>query len=649
MSKPARLLSACAALFPLISQPLLAQEQTAETPTTLPPVLVSAPLPTQADDIPEGSTVLEGETLRLRHAATLGEALDHTPGIAATAFGPGASRPVIRGQGGPRVRVLQNGVDSFDAASVSPDHAVGTPIGGATRIEVLRGPATLLYGSSAIGGVVNVIDGRIPQAMPKDGASGSLRLGKSLSSSDNDSFASVTTAAGDRVALHAEGGFLNAEDYHAATGRVDNTAMRGRNGALGGSIFADGGYAGMAVSRFHSYYGIPGADPVHLAMRQTRLDMQFGLYDPLPLVSELRGKLGYGDYKHDEIEPSGEIATRFNSDSWEGRLEAVHKIGGIDGVVGLQSNRRDFTALGEEAYLPQNVTDSHALFVLERFETGPWQFSLGGRLEYQNIDVPSQAQERSFTNGSVAASAIYRFNKLYSTGLSLSRTERGPTAEELFSNGAHLATRSFEIGNTGLGKESALHAEWSLRKNQGDVTGALNLFNTRYRNFIYGAFTGAQQAGLDELLYSQTDADFRGVEIEAAWRFMQWAGFDLSVDGGLDYVRAEDRGNGRPLPLIPPIGYRAGFAADSEMLGFRFEAVGRLAQNRTGLNETGTSGYTVLNTAFTFRPFESNRAIELQLKGNNLTDRLGRNHVSLLKEEAPIRGREITLGLAMAF
>lgn len=649
MPKPSRLLPAYSALLALAALPAAAQEQSTETPTLLPPVLVSAPLPTQADEMPEGSTVLEGQKLQQRRAATLGETLDHTPGIAATAFGPGASRPVIRGQGGPRVRVLQNGVDSFDAANVSPDHAVVAPMGSATRIEVLRGPATLLYGSSAIGGVVNVIDGRIPQAMPKDGASGSVRLGQGLGRSDNDSFASVTAAAGETIALHAEGGFSNAEDYRAGNGRVDNSATRSRNGALGGSLFGNSGYAGMAVSRFHSYYGVPGTDPVHIALRQTRLDAQFGLYDPLPLVSELRGKFGYADYKHDEIEPAGEIATRFNNDSWEGRLEALHKLGNIEGVAGIQSNRRDFTALGEEAYLPQNVTDNHAIFALERYETGPWQFSLGGRLEYQSVDVPSQAQQREFTSGSLAIGGIYRFNPTYSTGLSLSRTERGPTAEELFSNGAHLATRSFEIGNTGLGKETAWHAEWSLRKNQGDLTGALNLFATRYNNFIYGAFTGAQQAGLDELLYSQTDADFRGVEIEAAWRFMQVAGFGLSLDGSFDYVRAQDRGNGRPLPLIPPLGYRTGFNADSDMIGFRIEVMGRLAQQRTGANETETSGYTLLNTAFTLRPFENNRAIELQLKGNNLTDRLGRNHVSLLKEDAPIRGREITLGLAMTF
>ncbi|MBP7064794.1 TonB-dependent receptor [Ferrovibrio sp.] len=629
-------------LVALLAAPALAQ-------TALPPVVVSAPLPTNTDDLVEGSTVLEGQRLERQRAATLGETLDNTPGLAATGFGPGASRPVIRGQGGPRVRVLQNGLDTFDASGLSPDHAVVAPMGSARRIEVLRGPATLLYGSSAIGGVVNVIDGRIPDAMPKDGLAGQARLQNSLGRSDHDAFAAVDTAIGPNIALHAEGGLLNAEDYRAATGRVDNSAMRSRNGALGAAWFGDAGHAGLAVSRFHSYYGVPGADPVHIAMRQTRLDGKFGIYDPLSNVSEIRGKFGYADYKHDEIEPSAEIGTRFNSDSWEGRLEALHTLGGLEGVLGVQSNRRDFTALGAEAFLPQNVTDNHALFALERYELGPWQFALGGRLEYQKIEVPAQAQQRDFTSGSLSASATYRFNNTYSTGLSLSRTERAPSAEELFSNGSHIATQSFEIGNAALGKEQAWHAEWSLRRNAGDVTGAFNLFATRYNDFIYGAFTGAQQAGLNELRYSQTDADFRGVEIEAAWRFMQLAGFNLSLDGGLDYVRAQDRGNGRPLPLIPPLGLRAGFNAEAQDVSLRVEMVSRLEQDRTGANETATSGYTLLNASASYRPFADTPGLLLQLKGRNLTDMAGRNHVSLLKNSAPIRGRELLLGLAVTF
>ncbi|MEK9971054.1 MAG: TonB-dependent receptor, partial [Ferrovibrio sp.] len=232
-----------------------------------------------------------------------------------------------------------------------------------------------------------------------------------------------------------------------------------------------------------------------------------------------------------------------------------------------------------------------------------------------------------------------------------SYTERAPTAEELYANGSHLATRSFEIGNANLSKESALHSEVSLRKVDGDVTGGVNLFATRFRDYIYGAFTGNQQDDLDELQISQTNAEFRGLELDAAWTF--WRGETknrrLGIDGGLDYVRAEDRSNSRALPLIPPLGYRLGFVAEQDNLAFRLELAGFARQDRTGVNETATGGYQVINTAITWRPFEQKRNIALLLQARNLTDEDGRLHTSLLKEEAPIRGREIRLGGSVVF
>lgn len=625
-----------------------------ETPTQLSPVVVTAPLETSQHDLVEGSSVLSGEDLDRRRAATLGETLQGLPGVSSTSFGPGAGRPIIRGQGGPRVRVMQNGIDTFDAATVSPDHAVAAPMGGAQRVEVLRGPSTLLYGSSAIGGVVNVIDGRIPESMPKNGVSGTARLDYGSAAQEKSGFAGIDAAVTNNFVVHGEAGALTADDYDAAGGRrIGNTAMRSQNGAIGASYLGDSGYAGASISRFDSYYGVPGSDPVHIDLQQTRLDTRFGLYDPLPMLEEVKLKFGYANYLHDEIEASGEPATRFDNDSWEARLEAVHKpiFGGNDGVVGLQSNRRDFSARGEEAYLPANVTDSNALFLLERYDTGTWLFSLGGRIEHVEIDNLTDTNDRDYTPGSLSASATWRFVPGWQAGAAVSYTERAPTAEELYANGAHLATRSFEIGNANLGKEAAWHSEISLRKVQGDVTGGINVFATRYKDYIYGAFTGNQQDNLDELQISQTDADFRGVEVDAAWTF--WRGAEknrrMGIDGGIDYVRAEDRSNSRALPLIPPLGYRLGFVAEQDDLGFRLELAGFGRQDRTGVNETATDGYRVINTAITWRPFDGNRNIALLLQGRNLTDEHGRVHTSMLKEEAPIRGREVRLGGSVTF
>jgi iron complex outermembrane receptor protein len=625
-----------------------------ETPNVLSPVVVTAPLQTSQADLVEGTSVIEGDELDRRRAATLGETLQGTPGVSSTAFGPGAGRPIIRGQGGPRVRVMENGVDTFDAATVSPDHAVVAPMGSAQRVEVLRGPASLLYGSSAIGGVVNVIDGRIPEALPKNGIGGSARFDYGSSAQEKSGFADIDAAVTDKFVVHGEAGALTAGDYHASGGRrIGNTAMHNQNGALGASYLSDAGYAGASISRFESYYGVPGSEPVHIDLQQTRLDTRFGLYDPTPWLEEVRLKFGYANYLHDEIEASGQPATRFDNDSWEARLETLHKplFGGNDGVVGLQSSRRDFSTRGEEAILPPTVTDSNALFLLERYDTGSWLFAVGSRIEQVKIDNLNGTNDRDFTPGGLSASATWRFTPGWQAGASLSYTERAPTAEELYSNGAHPATRSFEIGNVNLSKESALHSEISLRKVDGDVTGGVNLFATRFRDYIYGAFTGNQQDDLDELQISQTDADFRGVELDAAWTF--WRGETknrrLGIDGGLDYVRAEDRNNSRALPLIPPLGYRIGFVAEQDDLGFRLELAGFARQDRTGVNETATGGYQVINTAITWRPFEQNRNVALLLQGRNLTDEEGRLHTSLLKEEAPIRGREIRLGGSVIF
>lgn len=618
--------------------------------TQLSPVVVTAPLGQSQDEMAEATTVLQGEALDRRRAATLGETLDGTPGVTSTQFGAGAGRPIIRGQSGPRVRVLENGVDTFDASTVSPDHAVVAPVGGAQKIEVLRGPATLLYGSSAIGGVVNVIDGRIPEAAPKNGTAGQARIDYGSGADEKSGFAAIDQAVTDRIVVHGEAGALNADDYRAASGKIGNSGMRNRNGALGASYLGETGYAGMSLSQFDSYYGVPGDDPVRIDMRQTRLDTKFGLYEPLRFLDEVKLKFGYADYLHDEIEASGERATRFDSESWEARLEAVHKplFGGNEGVIGAQSSRRDLTATGEEAFISPTVTDSHALFVLEKYQTGPWGFSLGGRAERVEVEASQLGQTKDFTPLGISAGTTYKFNETYVGGLSVSRTERAPSAEELFSDGAHLATRSYEIGSSSLGKETAWHGELSLRKVAGDVTGAASVFATRFQDYIFGAFTGNQRDDLNELQYQQVDADFRGGEIEAAWTFFRGAGYTLGVDGSADYVRGEAR-NGGSLPRIPPVGYRSGFTVTTAPLDWRLEVAGRLDQDRTGTNETRTDGYTVLNTAFTWRPFGEARDVALLLQGRNLTDEEGRNHTSLLKDVAPIRGREVRLGLSTTF
>ena len=444
--------------------------------------------------------------------------------------------------------------------------------------------------------------------------------------------------------------------------------MRTRGGSVGASYIGDWGYAGISVSRFASKYGIPSGGHVHaeddhdhdhegeheheeeeapervtIDLRQTRYDAKFGVVQPLAEIEELRGRIGYADYKHTEFE-NGIAGTVFRNKSWEGRLEAEHApIGGIKGVVGIQASSRDFKATGEEAFIPPTVTDNYAAFILERYELGSWLFTAGGRVEYQRVEAAALGQERTFTGGNVALAATYRLGGGWQVGASLSRTERAPSAEELYSNGAHLATNSFEIGDPNLGKEKAWNAEISLRKRRGDVTGGINLFASRYDNFIFGDFAGTTADGLEVLQYRQTDADFRGFEIEAGWTFARGAGWALSVDGQADFVWAENRSRGTALPRIPPVSYTIGANADLGQLGFRAEIQGALRQGRNAPNETETGGYTFLNLAMSWRPLPDNDAFTLQIQGRNLTNAEGRNHVSLLKDVAPLRGREVRL------
>jgi len=647
-------------------------------------LVVTAPLGLSRSEIVEGTSVLEGEALDRRRAGTVGETLRGLPGVAATGFGPGASRPVIRGQGGPRVRVLDNGLDTFDASTVSPDHAVAAPVDGARRIEVLRGPATLLYGSSAVGGLVNVIDGRIAEALPPGGHAGTARVDYGSAAGERGGFAGLDVALGGNLALHAEGFARNAGNYSISgfasdearergqEDEVENSFARSRGGSVGASYIGGHGFLGVAVSRFETRYGIPGgghahahgdeehehddedhdeeahedeeeegAEQVAIDLRQTRYDLRFGLDAPLAGVQALKGRVGYATYEHVELE-SGAVGTTFENRAWEGRLEAEHApLGPFEGVLGVQAGRRDFQAIGAEAFVPPTLTDSHALFLLERGERGPWLFSLGGRLEYQRVEADTIGRTRRFSGANASAAATYRLDGEWSVGASLAHTERLPSAEELFANGPHIATRSFEIGDPDLEKERAWTAELSLRKRRGPVTGSLNLFASRYRDFIFGDFTGTEEDGLQVLQFGQTEARFHGLELEAGWRFLETENWVFGLDGRLDYVRAENRRTGSPLPLIPPVGYAVGLTADQAQFGLRLEVQGAARQHRNAPEETETEGHAFVNAGIAWRPLADDDSLSLLVEVRNLADAEGRNHVSLLKDVAPLRGREV--------
>jgi iron complex outermembrane receptor protein len=587
-------------------------------------------------EIAQPVSVLTGQELTLRMQPTLGETLAQEPGVNSTYFGPGASRPVIRGLGGDRIRVLQTGIGTADASSTSPDHAVSFDPLSAEQVEVVRGPATLLYGSNAVGGVVNILDDRVPDTVPDrplhgraalDGAtaaderSGGLSLtgGKNLFAWHADFLKRKTDDVSipgfaESAALRAEEG-EEGEEHEQVQGVLENSAMDNTSGALGASLVDSRGFLGIALSGLDSLYGVPGhahgdeeapaegaapveEEHVRVDLQQRRGDLRGEWRDPFAGFQAVRLRFGVADYEHKELEGDA-IGTVFTNDSWEGRLELRHRPAGpFNGSFGVQGFRREFSAIGEEAFVPPTLTRTWAVFVFEEVSRGPWRLQLGGRVERQGVDSTGEEPlERDFTGYSGSAGLSWGAQG-WGAALTVARSTKLPNAEELFSNGPHLATRAFEIGDPGLGKEKSLGIDASLRKRSGPVTGALNLFLNRFDGFIFEEATGEVEDGLDVFRFAQRDAEFKGAEAQAQIELFHSEPHHLDLDLMADYVRAELRDTDEPLSRIPPFRYGVGLHL---------------------------------------------------LRGTNLTDEEARNHVSFLKDLAPLPGRDVRLSLRLAF
>lgn len=681
--------------------PVHAQAALASPAATLPDVTVSAsPLGTRADDMATPVTVVESEDLRARPNATLGEALDGQPGIHATHFGAGASRPVIRGMDGPRVRVLSDGSEVMDASTVSHDHAVTVEPALAQRIEVLRGPSAIAYGGDAIGGVVNVVDGKIPTAIPANGHEGSVDLLGSTGAREKQGAFSLTGGAGN-IAVHAEGLARNAGDYRVGSGwpdgsRVAGSDSRTRTGSLGLSWIGERGYLGAAYTRQRNDYGLPGHShaleecEVHASgaphfhcggghededhghdhdhdhgheehgheehghgedehgvpvvkLRSNRWDVRGEYRDPLPGFTRARLRGGYTDYQHQEIE-EGEVATTFKNKAYDGRLELEHRpVAGLRGAVGLQGSRRDFSAVGEEAYVLPSVTRRAGLFLLEEYRLGDWRFEAGARHDRQRIRIEGGQPDRSHHGTSVSLGATWRFLPAYALGLALSRTQRLPTAEELYANGPHMASGTWELGNPDLKRETAQNVDLTLRKTTGATTFSVGAFYNRVSDYIY-ARTLDQHEGALLIDYAQRDATFRGVEAQVRQQLTPV--FGATAFG--DLVRGKLSG-GENLPRVPAA--RLGGRLDASWRQWRgeLEFYRVFKQDRTAEHEAQTGGYNILNLGASYAGRQPGYGYEFYVRGSNLTNQLAYVHTSFIKNAAPLAGRSLTAGVRVAF
>jgi iron complex outermembrane recepter protein len=614
-------------------------------------VVTASPDPHSQEEVAGATTVVDTQQLQQQLQPSLGETLNQEPGVTSTFFGPGASRPVIRGLGGDRVRVLESGVGTGDASTTSPDHAVSLDPISAERIEIVRGPATLLYGSSAVGGVVNVIDSRIPSYVPQEKVTGALDLRGGGNAGERAGNAHVDGGGG-HLAWHLEGLKRRTGDYHSGAGRVPNSDIDSDGGSAGGSWVGRDGYLGVAATRFDSTYGSPAEQDVKIDMQQRRYDLQGELNQGLGLLRGLKVRFGKTDYQHVELE-GGAVGTRFLNASWEGRVEAVERpVGSLSGSFGVQVGRRDFSALGEESFVPRTLTRNWALFTLQELGAGDLRAQLGLRYEHQSVDaeVTEGIDNRDLNGVSGSLGLVWLPGNAYGLSLSVSRSLKLPAAEELFADGPHVATLAFEIGDPTLDAETNVGAELSLRKRAGRLTGEVNFFANRFNGFIFEQLTGEVEGeeALQVIRFTQRDAYFRGAELSGVYTLVHQEPHHLDAELGADYVRAELRDTGEPLPRIPPLRYRLGLHYHGDRFQGLIEGVRVQRQGRVSAFETATPGYTLLNANVGYRVFVGNTVLDLLLRATNLTDERAFNHVSFLKDVAPLPGRDVSLAVRVS-
>ncbi|MEW7850974.1 TonB-dependent receptor [Massilia aurea] len=677
---------------PLAVHAQTATSRTASDPDSVPTVVVSASaLGVVHDDMITPVTSLGGSELVRARESTLGETLAHQPGITSSHFGAGASRPVIRGMDGPRVKILSDGAEIQDASTISPDHAVAFEPVLAERIEVLRGPSALAYGGGAVGGVVNIIDRKVPTAMPENGLEGSAEVRANSAAREKTGAFEFTTAAGSNVALHVEGVKRDAGDYRVGKDwedgrRVLGSYKEGETGTVGLSWIGQNGYLGAAYTKERTEYGIPGhnhdfegchphGDHLHCGSHEeeeghdhgeedhdhehehsevpvVKLDSErwdvCGEYrNPVAGIERVRMRASFTDYVHDELEENV-VSTSFRNKGHDARVEAVHApIAGLRGVFGLQTTRRDFSALGEEAYVPPTLTKKHAAFLTEEYKLANWRFEAGLRHEWQDIEVDAPGLRDTDARGtSASVGAVWKLTPGYSLGTSLSRSHRLPTAEELYADGAHLATATYEIGNQDLEKETSNNIDLTLRKFEGDTTFSVSAFHNKVDNYIY-ARTLDNHEGFQLVQYTQRDAVFTGLEGEVRQKLS--SNLNATVFG--DYVRARfDNGDGsRNLPRIPAS--RIGVKLDGDWNQWHgmveLYRVGK--QDKVAEYETETGGYNMLNIGTHYSTRIGGVPTQFYARLNNLTDELAFSHTSFIKNAAPLTGRNVTAGIRVIF
>ena len=657
-------------------------------------------------DLLAGKSVLSGADLIRDLKPQIGDTLAGMPGVSATSFSPGASRPVLRGFQGERVSVLTDGIGAIDVSNTSADHAVTIDPLTAERIEVIHGPAVLLFGSQAIGGAVNVMDRRIPRRVPDEpvhidgvAAYGSAANERSLG-------AAVDAPITDSLVAHVDGSYRNTDDMEVGgfvlspalraeqlgiaaeeeaeghpeeaeearelanmKGRVPNSATESTTLGAGLALIRDGGNLGFSVSWYDSNYGVParpgaghhhgdeggeeeghahGDVPVTIGLEQIRADLRGEIEADGDYIDKVRVRLAAADYEHTEFE-GDEVGTTFKTQGMEGRFELVQADrGGWHGVTGLQYFARDFEAIGAEAFVPPNDSSQLGLFTLQELHLGPVGLEGAARFENSEVEATTLGLERSFNAYSFAAGASYDIDDDTKIGLNGSRAERAPSAEELFSNGPHIATQSFEVGNPNLAKEKSWGAEAYFRHDASIFSLSATVFANWFDDYIFQTATGEERDELPVFQYFQRDATYYGFELEGSAELFEMGAFQVVGDVVADYVRATIK-DGGPVPRIPPLRVLGGLEAQSDYVDGRVEVEWSDDQERVSAFETPTDSHTLVNASVAWRPWGRDNPTSFILSANNLFDVDARRHASFTKDFVPLSGRDIRLSARVSF
>jgi len=630
-------------------------------------VVTASPLRNgEGDQILTPAKVLAGDELRDKVGSSLGETLQNELGVSASAFGAGASRPIIRGMEGSRVKMLENGMATSDVSGLSNDHAVASEGAVARQIEILRGPAALLYGSGAIGGLVNVVNERIPTALePK--LTGQVETRLSTVDNGKDMSGTLDGSVG-KIGLHLDGNMRNTDDFQipdlrvvndptSRMNRLPNSDTKERNIGIGGSYIDDWGYAGLSASHLTNFYGIPTDEGSHIDQRQNRYDFDSVVKNPLAGFESARIKAGYTVYDHAELD-DGVPATLFSNKSFESRVELTHKpitSLGLHGTFGVQTENTHFSALSAEGgpdTVPVTHSTTQAVFLVEEWSQGPLRWNAG--LRYENVDrKPVSNRERTFDLGSGSIGALWPFTKGYSAGATVSYAQRAPATEELYSGGPHDATLTFDVGDPNLQKEVSRNIELSLQKTSGLLRWRVNAYRNNVNNFIYGRVMDASfdedgNPGGDfrQRLFQQAKAHIQGAEAEMTWNQigMGWNG-RVFADTSRGYL--DDAGN---LPLQPAdrVGAAIGYRQPHWRAGLDWTHA--RGQDRLAAFETSTTpSYNQVNANVSYTQRLEHLDLTYFVSAKNLLDEDIRLATSLLKDIAPLPGRNITFGVRAKF